>query len=148
MKIEIRIKDPNTTRPVTTTLAPTSSTAALATTTPKASELKTKSLTNSPDFISQKENVANNSNAVEFEYEALGKDEDKSVEKIFDIRNFFHPQGNFAGIILTVLVIVLILSIRHFIMQHRKRRRSEQERNRGDSLTTDLSFQTPHELFA
>ena len=87
MKIEIRIKDPNTTRPVTTTLAPTSSTTAVPTTLATC-------------------------------------------------------------IILTVLVIVLIFSIRHFIMQHRKIGQTEQERLRGDSLTTDISFQTPHELFA
>ena len=86
------------------------------------------------------------SNAVEFE--ALGKDTEKNDGPNFGISDFCHLPGNFAGSILTVIVIVVIFFIRHCIMRHQKRRRSAQERLRGDSLTTDLSFQTPHELFA
>ena len=144
IKIEIRIKD-QTPHPQSATVIPVpSTTTSITTSTSITSERITQSLSNS----SRDEVWIGEISKHEDTNEVDTRDEARIQDEINEIRmpDFF--KGGFSGIVLTVFLIFVGYIARRIILCVRNRRRLERERMRGDSLATDLSYQTPREIFA
>ena len=145
IKIEIQIKDETPSQPATVIPAPTTSTTtSITTSTSITSERITQSLSNS----SRDEVWIGEISKHEDTNEVDTRDEARIQDEINEIRmpDFF--KGGFSGIVLTVFLIFVGYIARRIILCVRNRRRLERERMRGDSLATDLSYQTPREIFA
>ena len=142
IKIEIQIKYSTSSQPITVTSVTTTSTSTatlFTTSTSITSERATEKLI---EEISKQEDT----NDVDTTDEARIQDESEDGKiKIFSLE---FSLGGFSGIGLTMLVISICYFARRTFLCIRNRRRLERERMRGDSLATDLSYQTPREIFA
>ena len=150
IKIEIQIKDETSAQSATVATVPTTST---STTTPitTSTSITSESTTKSPLFTPGDVLIAEilkheDANDVETRDEARIQEESKGDKiKIFSLE---FSLGGFSGIGLTLLMISICYFARRIFLCVRNRRRLERERMRGDSLATDLSYQTPREIFA
>jgi len=147
IKIEIQIKDRTSPHPATVTVPTISTTTSTTTSTSITSE----STTESPSYTSGDIWIAEiskqkDTNDVETRDEARIQEESKDGKiKIFSLE---FSLGGFSGIGFTLLMISICYFVRRIFLCVRNRRRLERERMRGDSLATDLSYQTPREIFA
>ena len=145
IKIEIQIKDETPSQPATVIPAPTTSTTtSITTSTSITSERITQSLSNS----SRDEVWIGEISKHEDTNDVDPRDEARIHEKSDDEKIKFFSLGGFSGIGLTSLVISFGYFAKRMFLCVRNRRRLERERMRGDSLATDLSYQTPREIFA
>ena len=149
IKIEIRIKDQTPPQPATVIPVPTTSTTtSITTSTSITSERTTESLSNSlgDEVWIGEISKHGDTNDVDTRDEArIQEESDDGKRKIFSLE---FSLGGFSGIGLTMLVISFGYFARRIFLCARNRRRLERERMRGDSLATDLSYQTPREIFA
>ena len=145
IKIEIRIKDQKSSQPAMVIPVSTTST---TTSTSITSDMTSESPSNSSGDEVWVEEISNHedSNDVDTKDEARIQDESDDEKRKFFSLEF--SLGGFSGIGLTVLVISIGYFARRIFLCFRNRRRLERERMRGDSLATDLSYQTPREIFA
>ena len=139
IKIEIRIKDQTSSQPATAIPVPTTST-----TTSITSERTTESPSNSSGDEGWIEEISKHEDTNDVD----PRDEARIHEKSDDEKIKFFSLGGFSGIGLTSLVISFGYFAKRMFLCVRNRRRLERERMRGDSLATDLSYQTPREIFA
>ena len=154
IKIEIQIKDETSAQSATVATAvatvpttSTSTTTPITTSTSITSESTTKSPLITPGDVLIAEILKHeDTNDVETRDEARIQEESKDGKiKIFSLE---FSLGGFSGIGLTLLMISICYFARRIFLCVRNRRRLERERMRGDSLATDLSYQTPREIFA
>ena len=149
IKIEIQIKDETSAQSAAVATVPTISTTTSTTT---STLLTSESTTESPSYtagdgvwiaeISKQEDT----NDVDTKDVARIKEESEDGKiKIFSLE---FSLGGFSGIGLTLLMMSICYFARRIFLCVRNRRRLERERMRGDSLATDLSYQTPREIFA
>ena len=139
IKIEIRIKDQTSSQPATAIPVPTTST---------TTSITSERTTESPSNFSGDEGWIEEISKHEDTNDVDPRDEARIHEKSDDEKIKFFSLGGFSGIGLTSLVISFGYFAKRMFLCVRNRRRLERERMRGDSLATDLSYQTPREIFA
>ena len=153
IKIEIRIKD-QTPHPQSATVIPVpSTTTSITTSTSITPERTTESLSNSSGDEVWIDEISKHEETNDVDSERLATRDEASIQEESDddkikIFSLEFSLGGFSGIGLTVLVISIGYFARQIFLCFRNRRRLERERMRGDSLATDLSYQTPREIFA
>ena len=150
IKIEIQIKDETSSQPAK--VIPVSTTSTTISTSIET-EGTTESLSNSSGDEAWIEEISKLEETNDVDSERLAtmdeviiqEESDDGKRKIFSLE---FSLGGFSGIGLTVLVLAIGYFARRIFLCVRNRRRLERERMRGDSLATDLSYQTPREIFA
>ena len=152
IKIEIRIKDQTSSQPATVIPVPmTSTTISLTTLTATSTSITSEMTTESPSNSSGDEvwieeiSKHEDTNEVDTSDKAIIQEKSDGKIKIFSLE---FSLGGFSGIGLTMLVLSMGYFARRICLCVRNRRRLKRERMRGDSLATDLSYQTPREIFA
>ena len=142
IKIEIQIKYQSSSQPATTTSTMTSTTTSTSMTPERTT--KSPSHTAGDEVWIEKISKQEDTNDVDTRARIQTESEDGKT-KIFSLE---FSLGGFSGIGLTLLMISICYFARRIFLCVRNRRRLKRERMRGDSLATDLSYQTPREIFA